>query len=280
MDGKTRLAGIIGWPVEHSRSPMLHNHWCRVHQINGAYVPLPVEPGQLETALRGLAAAGFRGVNVTIPHKEEAFRLCDELTETARRAGAANILRFAEGRIMGDCTDGTGFCENLLAHGVALEGRVLILGAGGAARAVAAALQDRGCEVFISNRTAARAEALVQALGAGTILDWAEWPGRLGEMSLLVNATSLGMGGRGDMDWSTLLQAGQAGLSVADIVYTPRQTPLLKAAQKHGFRTVDGLGMLICQARAGFQAWFGVLPDADEASFDLLAQDLAKHGLS
>lgn len=280
IDGRTRLAGVIGWPVEHSRSPMLHNHWCRVHQVNGAYVPLPVEPGQLETALRGLVAAGFRGVNVTIPHKEEAFRLCDELTETARRAGAANTLRFVEGRIIGDCTDGTGFCDNLLAHGVTLEGRALILGAGGAARAVAAALQDRGCEVFISNRTATRAEALVQALGAGTVLDWAEWPDRLGEMSLLVNATSLGMGGRGDMDWPVLLQAGQAGLSVADIVYTPRQTLLLKAAQKHGFHTVDGLGMLICQARAGFQAWFGVLPDADEASFDLLAQDLARHGLS
>ncbi|WP_182080707.1 shikimate dehydrogenase [Bombella favorum] len=275
IDGKTRLAGVIGWPVEHSRSPLLHNHWCRVHQVNGAYVPLPVAPGRLEAALRGLAAAGFRGVNVTIPHKEEAFRLCDELTETARRAGAANTLRFVEGRIIGDCTDGTGFCDNLAAHDVRLEGQALVLGAGGAARAVAAALQDRGCEVFIANRTAARAEALVQALGAGTVLDWAEWPDRLGEMSLLVNATSLGMGGREDMDWATLLQAGQAGLSVADIVYTPRQTPLLKAAQKHGFRTVDGLGMLICQARAGFQAWFGVLPEADEASFDLLAQDLA-----
>ncbi len=275
IDGKTRLAGVIGWPVEHSRSPLLHNHWCRVHQVNGAYVPLPVAPGRLEAALRGLAAAGFRGVNVTIPHKEEAFRLCDELTETARRAGAANTLRFVEGRIIGDCTDGTGFCDNLAAHDVRLEGQALVLGAGGAARAVAAALQDRGCEVFIANRTAARAEALVQALGAGMVLDWAEWPDRLGEMSLLVNATSLGMGGREDMDWATLLQAGQAGLSVADIVYTPRQTPLLKAAQKHGFRTVDGLGMLICQARAGFQAWFGVLPEADEASFDLLAQDLA-----
>ncbi|OOL19798.1 shikimate dehydrogenase [Bombella intestini] len=275
IDGKTRLAGVIGWPVEHSRSPLLHNHWCRVHQVNGAYVPLPVAPGQLETALRGLAAAGFRGVNVTIPHKEEAFRLCDELTETARRAGAANTLRFEKGRIIGDCTDGTGFCDNLSAHDVRLEGRALVLGAGGAARAVAAALQDRGCEVFIANRTTARAEALVQALGAGTVLDWADWPSRLGEMSLLVNATSLGMGGREDMDWATLLQAGQAGLSVADIVYTPRQTPLLKAAQKHGFRTVDGLGMLICQARAGFQGWFGVLPEADEASFALLAQDLA-----
>ncbi len=280
IDGKTKLAGVIGWPVEHSRSPMLHNHWCRVHQVNGAYVPLPVKPGQLEMALRGLAAAGFRGVNVTIPHKEEAFRLCDELTETARRAGAANTLRFAEGRIIGDCTDGTGFCDNLQAHGVTLKGCALILGAGGAARAVAAALQDRGCEVFISNRTAERAEALVQALGAGTVLDWAEWSDRLGEMSLLVNATSLGMGGRGDMDWPALLQAGKPELSVADIVYTPRQTPLLKAAQQRGFRTVDGLGMLICQARAGFQEWFGVLPEADEASFDLLAQDLARHGLS
>lgn len=275
INGHTKLAGVIGWPVSHSRSPMLHNHWCRVHEVNGVYVPLPVAPWQLETALKGLAAAGFAGVNVTIPHKEEAFRLCDELTETARRAGAANTLRFVEGRILGDCTDGTGFCDNLQAHQVTLGGNALILGAGGAARAVAAALQERGCEVFIANSTRERAENLVQALGAGHVLAWEEWSDRLGEMNLLVNATSLGMGGRRDVPWEEMLCRGKEPLAVADIVYTPRQTPLLQAAQERGFKTVDGLGMLIYQARAGFHAWFGTLPEADEVSFDLLAKDLA-----
>lgn len=274
INGKTVLAGVIGWPVAHSRSPMLHNHWCKVHQINGAYVPLPVAPGQLEVALRGLAAAGFRGVNVTIPHKEEAFRLCDELTMTAKRAGAANTLRFEDGRILGDCTDGTGFCDNLRAHAVSPSGFVLILGAGGAARAIAAALQDCGCDVFITNRTAARAEALVSALGAGAVLPWADWPARLGEMQILINATSLGMGGHDETDWPSILQQAQLGLSVADIVYTPLQTPLLRAAQQRGLRTVEGLGMLLYQARAGFHAWFGLWPEVDKQSFDLLMADL------
>lgn len=274
IDGHTKLAGVMGWPVEHSRSPLLHNHWCRVHGVNGAYVPLPTRPEHFNVALKGLAAAGFQGVNVTIPHKEAAMRACDRLTDTARRAGAVNTVRFENGQIIGDCTDGTGFCDNLTAHDVTLSGRALILGAGGAARAVAAALLDRGCEVIVANRTMERAEAMVAALKGGEAVEWYDWPNLLSGCSLLVNATSLGMNNKADIDWKPLLRQAGANLCVTDIVYTPRDTPLLIAAQKEGLRTVDGLGMLIHQARAGFRSWFGVDPEVDEATFNLLAASL------
>lgn len=278
IDGHTVLAGVMGWPVEHSRSPLLHNHWCRIYGVNGAYVPLPTAPEGFEAALRGLAAAGFRGVNVTIPHKEAAMRACDRLTERARRAGAVNTVSFAEGEIVGDCTDGIGFIENLLAHGVTPRGRALVLGAGGAARAVAAALLDEGCEVLIANRTLTRARALADALGAGKAVGWPDWPELLDGCSLLVNATPLGMGGNNEAargaTWRATLAEAPDGLTVADIVYTPRDTPLLVAARLRGLRTVDGLGMLIHQARPGFRLWFGVDPQADEATFNLLAASL------
>lgn len=292
IDGKTRLAGVVGWPVSHSRSPLMQNYWCRRYGVNGAYVPLPVAtsvvpvseseaagapsaPSALETALRGLMAAGFKGVNVTIPHKEAAFALCDVLTPTAQRAGAANTLSFVDGRIEGDCTDGSGFCENLEAHGVEVKGTALVLGAGGAARAVAAALLDRGCHVIVSNRSPERAQKLVEALEGGEAVPWEEWPDALEKATLLVNATSLGMKGRAGLDWNAALEKAPKTLCVADIVYTPRETPLLRAAQTRGLRTVDGLGMLIHQARLGFHAWFGVMPEADEEVFALLARNLA-----
>ncbi|GBR53375.1 shikimate 5-dehydrogenase [Neokomagataea thailandica NBRC 106555] len=273
ITGETRLAGVMGWPVEHSRSPLMHNYWCQTHGVNGAYVPLPTPPDEFETALKGLRAAGFRGVNVTIPHKEAAMAACDRLTDTARRAGAVNTVIFSPEEIVGDCTDGSGFCENLVAHGVTPQGRALILGAGGAARAVAAALLDCGCEVLIANRTLARAEALVQALEGGEAIAWHAWPALLSDCSLLINATALGMKGASP-DWSTLLHHAGPSLAVADIVYTPRDTPLLQAAEAKGLKTVDGLGMLIQQARVGFEAWFGVKPEVDDAVFELLAASL------
>lgn len=274
INGKTQLAGVIGWPVRHSRSPLLHNHWCSVHDVDGAYVPLPIAPDQLEAGIRGLAAAGFRGANVTIPHKEAVFQLCDQRTPVAQRAGAVNTLCFEDGKIIGDCTDGTGFCDNLIAHGMALEGTVLILGAGGAARAVAASLLERGCRVLITNRSPERAQALVEALGEGEVVSWSEWPERLAEVSLFVNATSLGMNGNPGLDWEAAFAKGPHILNVADIVYTPRLTPMIKAAKARHWQTVDGLGMLIYQARAGFARWFGTMPEADKAVFDLLARDL------
>ncbi|WP_068172951.1 shikimate dehydrogenase [Neokomagataea thailandica] len=273
ITGETRLAGVMGWPVEHSRSPLMHNYWCRLYGVNGAYVPLPTSPEGFVTALKGLKAAGFCGVNVTIPYKEAALAECDYVTDAARRAGAVNTVVFTPKGLVGDCTDGSGFCENLLAHGVVPHGRVLILGAGGAARAVAAALLDRGCEVLIANRTLARAEALVEALHGGEAIAWHDWPTLLSGCSLLVNATALGMKGASP-DWSALLREAGPGLAVADIVYTPRETPLLQAAAAKGLKTVDGLGMLIHQAGVGFEAWFGVKPVVDEAVFALLADSL------
>lgn len=274
INGSTKLAGLIGWPVAHSRSPLMHNYWCEKYELNAAYLPLPVIEGQVEMALRGLAAAGFQGVNVTIPHKEAAFAACDELTETARRAGAANTLRFENGRIIGDCTDGTGFCENILAHGGRLEGTALVLGAGGAARAVIAALLDRGMKVLVANRSRTRAETLIQTLKGGEVIEWANWPEHLAGTSLLVNATSLGMHGGPSLDWEKMLEKAPLSLCVTDLVYTPRQTPLLRAAQKRGLKTVDGLGMLIFQAIEGFRLWFGVTPELDDVLVRRLDNDL------
>lgn len=288
IDGQTRLAGLVGWPVSHSRSPLLHNHWCRHYRINGAYVPLPVMPGALEVALRGLVAAGFAGVNVTIPHKEEAYTICDIVTETARHAGAANTLIFRDGKIMGDCTDGTGFYASLCARlgrnfftPVGTPGRTaLILGAGGAARAIAATLLEEGFRLLVSNRTEDRARNMVAALGGGQVVSWADWPEMLSGTALLVNATSLGMEKTRAIqpDWDGIfarqVRAGTEIFCVADIVYTPLQTPLLLAAQKHGFKTADGLGMLLFQACEGFRQWFGQAVTPDEESFNLLKNSL------
>ncbi|QDH14579.1 shikimate dehydrogenase [Oecophyllibacter saccharovorans] len=292
LDGHTRLAGVIGWPVSHSRSPLMHNYWCQRYGVNGAYVPLPVAPGALEPALRGLAASGFRGVNVTIPHKEAAFALCDELSLTARRAGAVNTICFRDGKIIGDCTDGSGFCDNLEAHGVSGDGKrpgnALILGAGGAARAIAAALLDRGWRVCLTNRSADRAVKLVAVLGGEGNLEqipWESWPQALERMDLVVNATSLGMEDRSEaagpdqalvQSWKNSLAHAAHDLCVADIVYTPRRTALLQAAEEHGLKTVDGLGMLIHQARLGFEAWFGTAPAIDSGLVALLEADLGK----
>lgn len=275
ISGTTRLAGVIGWPVTHSRSPLLHNHWCARHGVNGAYVPLPVRPGALATALAGLAAAGFEGVNVTIPHKEDAFGLVTRRTHVAQRAGAVNTIRFEpDGSMTGDCTDGTGFIADLRARGIETVRRAMVLGAGGAARAIAAALLDAGVEVLIANRTAARAEALTRALCGGEAIRWDEWASRLEGCDLLVNATSLGLNGAEGSDgagyWAQCLERAPSALDVADIVYNPLRTPLLAAAETRGLTTIDGLGMLIQQARAGFASWFGVWPEADAETRALL----------
>jgi shikimate dehydrogenase len=270
MTARARLAGVIGWPVAHSRSPLLHNHWLAEHGIDGAYVPLPVKPEALATAVAGLRAAGFAGANVTIPHKEAVAALCSTLTQAARRAGAVNTLVFTDGGILGDNTDGSGFLANLHDHGVS-PGPTLLLGAGGAARPIAAALLDAGVPVVVMNRTRARAEALAQALPGLVVADWADW-GALADQALLVNTTSLGMAGHPPVDID--LSHAAAGLVVADIVYVPLETPLLALARARGLRTVGGLGMLLHQARPGFAAWFGVEPVVDRALHDLVAATL------
>jgi len=264
LTGKTRLAGVIGWPVAHSRSPRLHGYWLAERGIDGAYLPLPVPPDSIAAVLRALPRAGFRGVNVTLPHKAAALAAADRATPEARRIGAANTLVFDEaGRIEARNTDGYGFLENLREGAPgwrAAAGPAVVIGAGGAARALLVALLDAGApEIRLVNRTAARAAALAAEIG-GAIRPWA-WAKRteaLADAALLVNATTQGMGGEPALDLP--LDRLPATAVVNDIVYTPLETPLLAAARRRGNRAVDGLGMLLHQARPGFAAWFGVEP--------------------
>ena len=275
LSGKARVAGIIGWPVSHSRSPRLHGFWLERHKIDGAYVPLPIRPEHFASAVRGLAAAGFAGANVTIPHKLAAFEICDRVEDSARRAGAVNTLVFRDGTISGGNTDGAGFVANLRAHGVDPgAGPALLLGAGGGARAVAAALQDAGATVTVANRTPARAEALARDLPGLRLIDWQDRSAALADHALVVNSTSLGMSGHDALELD--LDRGSRDLVVADLVYVPLETPLLAAARRRGLRAVEGLGMLLYQARAGFEAWFGVQPAVDEELRQFVEADLPR----
>jgi shikimate dehydrogenase len=259
--------------VSHSRSPRLHGFWLDRYGIDGAYVPLPTQPAHFATAVRGLAAAGFAGLNVTIPHKEAAFALCDAVEPLAQQAGAVNTLVFAEGRILGRNTDGIGFLANLRQSGIdPAAGPVLILGAGGAARAIAAALLDQRVPVTLCNRTEARAAALAAALPGSAVAPWAERNAALARHALLVNTTSLGMAGHAALEID--LDRAPPGSSVADIVYVPLETPLITAARAHGLKTAPGLGMLLHQAAPGFAAWFGVMPTVDDALYRFVAADL------
>lgn len=274
LTGKARLAGVIGWPVAHSRSPRLHGHWLARHGIDGAYVPLPVAPDDLARVLPALARAGFAGVNVTLPHKEAALRLADEATAYARTVGAANTLIFKDGRILADNTDCFGFLADLRAHGVDPAGQgALVLGAGGAARAVVAALRGAGAAVTVTNRTRARAEALAAELGAA-VLDWAAVPDALPSTRLLVNTTSLGMAGQPPLEID--LAPLPDGATVADIVYVPLETPLLRQAAARGLCAIGGLGMLLHQAQPGFSAWFGVTPAVDAELARVVAADIPR----
>ncbi len=273
LSGQARVAGIAGWPVTYSRSPRLHGFWLQRHRIDGAYVPLPIRASSFGVAMRGLVAAGFAGTNVTIPHKVAAFEICDAVDETARRAGSVNTLVFHDGRITGSNTDGYGFVANLRAHAVdPAAGPVLLLGAGGSARAVAAALLDVGASVTVANRTPGRAEALARDLPGMRIIGWGARTAALADHALVVNATPLGMIGHEPLDLD--LSTAPTSLVVADNVYVPLETPLLAAARGRGLRCVGGLGMLLHQAVPGFRAWFGVEPRVDEELRQFVAADL------
>jgi shikimate dehydrogenase len=273
LSGHARVAGIAGWPVTYSRSPRLHGFWLQRYAIDGAYVPLPIQPGIFATAMRGLLAAGFAGANVTIPHKLAAFEICDTVDDMARRAGAVNTLVFRDGRIAGSNTDGYGFIANLRAHGVEPAiGPALLLGAGGSARAVVAALQDAGAQVTVANRTLARAEALARDLPGLHVVDWGSRAEALADHALVVNATPLGMVGHDPVELD--LSHAPSSLAVADNVYVPLETALLAAARARGLRTVGGLGMLLHQAVPGFHAWFGVRPEVDDGLCRFVAADL------
>ncbi|MEO3427837.1 shikimate dehydrogenase [Pelagibius sp. CAU 1746] len=263
LSGKAKVAGLIGWPVSHSRSPRLHGYWLAEHGIDGAYVPLPVQPDRVEAAVRGLAAAGLRGVNVTIPHKQTVLALCDEVDDTARRIGAANLLTFDGEKIRGANTDAFGFMENLKAGSPGFDASrapAVLLGAGGGARAVAVGLLDAGLpELRLCNRNRARAERLAEDLGSSArVVPWEDRGAALAGAGLLVNSTSLGMSGQPALELS--LDGLDSAAVVSDLVYSPLETPLLAAARAKGCTAVDGLGMLLHQGRPCFAAWFGPDP--------------------
>lgn len=263
------LAGVMGWPVGHSRSPLIHGHWLAEHGLAGAYVLLPVPPEHLGAALRGLNALGFAGCNLTVPHKVAALSLVDQVDDWARRIGAINtVVVQADGSLMGTNTDAQGFIQSLRdaqPDWQAQRGPAVVMGAGGAARAVVCGLLERGVgEVRVCNRTDASALALQQEFGSAVhALPWSARAHALEDCALLVNTTSQGMQGQAPLDLALARLPTQA--LVADIVYAPLQTPLLAAAAARGNPTVNGLGMLINQARLAFAAWSGVLP-ADSAA--------------
>ncbi|SEH27665.1 shikimate dehydrogenase [Magnetospirillum fulvum] len=269
LTGKARLAGVIGWPVGHSRSPRLHGYWLEKMGIDGAYLPLAVAPDDLAEAVRALPKLGFRGVNLTIPHKEAVIPLLDVVDSLAARIGAVNTLIINEdGTIEGRNTDAFGFLENVR-RGAPLwqpsQGPAVVIGAGGAARAVIAALSDAGVgELRLVNRSRDRAERLAQDLGGPIVVgDWDSRAALLDGAALLVNTTSLGMAGQPPLDLD--LAALPVSAIVTDIVYVPLETPLLALARQRGNRTVDGLGMLLWQAVPGFSAWFGQQPEVTDA---------------
>jgi len=259
------LAGVMGWPVAHTRSPAIHNHWIAKHGLKGAYVQLPVHPDRLEAALRGLPALGFAGCNVTVPHKVSAMHFMDELHPTAQRVAAINtIVVQPDGSLLGLNNDGAGYIQSLRDADPTWRGDAgpaLVLGAGGAARAIVVALLDEGVpELRITNRTLERAQALAEAFGDRVkVVPWAERNEALAGISLLVNTTTQGMHGQPPLD--VALDALPAAAMVSDAIYIPMETPLLAQARLRGHQTVNGLGMLLNQARPAFKAWFGVMPE-------------------
>ena len=283
LTGAGRVAGVIGWPIAHSLSPLLHGYWLREYGVDGALVPLAVRRQDFARVVIGLRLAGFAGVNVTVPHKEAAFALADACDAAARAAGAANLLIFhADGQVEGRNTDAAGLRENLRQElGETLKGSTaILLGAGGAARGAVLALADQGVKrVHILNRHADRARALAAALQAmvacqlipGALADWAT---TAPEAALLVNATSAGMNGKNDLELPLTLLPREA--VVCDLVYNPLETGLLRDAKALGNRTIDGLGMLMHQAAPSFEAFFQVRPQVTSGLRAALQQAL-KH---
>ena len=264
-DQKFVLAGVMGWPVAHTRSPAIHNHWIAHYGLKGAYVQLPVQPQNLEAAIRGLPALGFAGCNITVPHKVNAMQLMDTLHPAARRVAAINtVVVQADGSLLGMNNDGYGYIQSLRDaqpdwRGDA--GPALVMGAGGAARAIVVALLDEGVpEVRLCNRTQEKAQALKDAFGDRvTVVPWADRNSAMAGVRLLVNTTTQGMHGQPALD--VALDDLPAEALVSDAIYIPLETPLLAAARQRGHQTVNGLGMLLNQARPAFHAWFGVLPE-------------------
>jgi shikimate dehydrogenase len=278
MTADFRAACVVGWPAGHSRSPLIHNYWIKQHGIAGEYRREAVPPEQLPDFIKTLAARGYVGANVTIPHKEAALAL-SEPDDRARAVGAANTLWTEGGRLRSTNTDVEGFLGNLDQSAPGWDKtteRALVLGAGGAARAVIFGLIERGIkQIDLANRTIERAEALRQRFGAAVHpVRWSKIDGPLSEAGLLVNSTSLGMKGQPalELDLSRLPDHAIAN----DLIYVPLETPLLASAKSRGLRTVDGLGMLLHQAVRGFSLWYGVQPTVSAELRALIEADLAK----
>lgn len=272
-------ACVIGWPIGHSRSPLIHGHWLAKHRIEGSYSKHEVAPEELERFLTTMQAQGFVGANVTVPHKERALALADHADDAARAIGAANTLWFEDGNLRASNTDAYGFLKNLDQEAPGWdEGRkmALVLGAGGAARAVLFGLLNRSfSEIRLTNRTRSRAEALASHFDAPIrVVDWDERNAQVAGCGLIVNTTSLGMTGSSPLDLD--LSAADAATVVTDLVYVPLKTPLLEQAESLGMRTVDGLGMLLHQAEPGFEKWFGVRPEVTADLRDLIVADLSE----
>ncbi len=291
-------AAIVGWPVAHSRSPIIHGHWLRRHGIDGAYERWPVPPDKIDAFFAGFAGSGLIGCNVTLPHKQFAARQCAKLDVAAHAIGAVNTLWLdEEKRLIGANTDAHGFLASLDQDApgwdVASPGSekiAIVLGAGGAARAIVYALKRRAFTlIYLVNRNVERAQGLAAAFAPGVaVLAWpkkrtsAELAKALAKTSLLVNTTSLGMTGQPALDLRLLenLDGLSSSAAVSDIVYTPLETDLLRLAREKGHRTVDGLGMLLHQAAPGFAQWFGVLPAVTSELRQAVVRDLESSSVS
>jgi shikimate dehydrogenase len=276
VTGSVRAACVIGWPIEHSRSPLIHNYWLKHYRIPGAYRAEAVRPHEFREFVRSLAARGYVGANVTVPHKEAALAW-SQPDDRARAVGAANTL-WLDGVLRSTNTDVEGFLHNLDACAPGWDrngGTAVVLGAGGAARAVIYGLLERGTRRIVAiNRTPRRTQDLRERFGTQiATADWAERDASLTDASLLVNATTLGMHGQPDL----AIDIGRlpAAAIVADLVYVPLDTPLLRAARARGLRTADGIGMLLHQAVRGFLLWFGKEPEITNELRDLLERDLS-----
>ena len=268
---------VIGWPVSHSRSPLIHSYWLKQFGIDGSYTRQPVAPSALSAFIEGLSDAGYAGCNVTLPHKEEVYPLIVPADASTEKLAAVNTVYLQEGRIYGTNTDGEGFINNLMSSqpGLLLKNsRTVVLGAGGASIAIINALLEQGvAEVAIANRTLGKAHLLRARFGSRVVpVVWETAANQLSECSLLVNTTSLGMKGQPDLmlDLSHL----QSGAVVTDIVYTPLRTTLLRRATQHGYGIVEGLGMLLHQAVRGFSLWYGKTPRVTRELYDIVANDI------
>ena len=268
------VAAVIGHPVNHSRSPRMHNFWLAHFGLEGYYIPLDIDPKKFERSIRNLPELGLVGANITIPYKEKVLKIADKISDRAALVGAANTLTFLQnGGIYADNTDGYGFLQNIKSKykdWSAREGVTVVFGAGGASRAILAALiEDGASDIILANRTRSRADQLRSDFGAKIkVVEWMKIQNYLSEASTIINTTSLGMVGKTDLPIP--LNALKKNTLVTDIVYTPIETHLLATAAKMGCRTVDGLGMLIHQAIPGFERWFGIKPGDSQALRELL----------